>query len=229
MKRILMILCAGMVILSASGKKPLTLFLIGDETMCEQTSPEDRTDSSAVGWGQVLGQYLPEGTIIENHAFEGATTRSLKDDGRWTNILARANRGTMLFIQLGQKDYDESDGRTYSSLEDFENHLMAMIEEAQKKHLKVVLLTPVAKRHFKEGVLHPRHGAYAEGVRRVATRLKLPLIDVDAMTYTWLESLGEEKAKLYFAGEDEVRLNENGAKIVAEKVVEAAREKKVIK
>lgn len=227
MKRLFIIICAAVVAFSASAKKPTTLFLVGDETMAEQTSPEDRTDSSAVGWGQELAELLPEGTIIENHAVEGATTRSISGDGQWSNILYRAGKGTVMLLQFGHHEYDESDGRVYSTLEDFENHLMSMVEDAQKKRLKVVLLTPTAKCYFKEGQLHPRHGAYAEGVRRVAERYKLPLIDLDAMTYQWIMELGPEKAPTYFAADDVVRLNEAGAKKVADMVVTAAKAQRI--
>lgn len=227
MKRLFIILCATCVAFSASAKKPMTLFLVGDETMAEQTSPEDRTDSSAVGWGQELGALMPAGTIIENHALNGATTRSINGDGQWVNILNRAAKGTVLMLQFGHHEYDESDGRTYSTLEDFENHLMTMVAEAQKKRLKVIMLTPTAKCYFKEGQLHPRHGAYAEGVRRVAERNKLPLIDVDALTYAWIMELGPELAPKYFAAEDVVRLNEAGAKKVADMVVTSAKAQKI--
>ncbi len=226
MKRIFLMLCACVLVLSVSAKKPMTIFLVGDETMAELTSVEDRTDSAAVGWGQELGALLPEGTIIENHALEGATTRSISNDGRWSNILYRAPKGALLFIQFGHHEYDETDGRSYSSLEDFENHLMTMVADAQKERLKVVLLTPTAKCHFKEAELHPRHGAYVEGVRRVAERNKLPLLDIDAVTYAWIQELGEEQAVKYFAGDD-VKLNEAGAKAVAGMVVKEAKEKKI--
>jgi len=227
MKRLYLLLLSSILVFSASAKKPMTLFLIGDETCAELTSVEDRTDSAAVGWGQELSALLPEGTIIENHAYEGATTRSIMDDGKWTSILARAPKKTMVLIQFGHHEYDETSGRSYSSLEDFENHLMTMVQEAQKKRLKVILLTPTAKCYFKESELHPRHGAYAEGVIRVAKRNNLPLLDINEATYSWIQSLGVEHAQKYFASGDSVKLNEAGAKVVANMVVKAAQEQKI--
>ena len=227
MKKITIILFAALMVANVYAKKPLTVLLIGDETMAELTQPEDVTDSAAVGWGQMLPQFLPADAIVENHAADGATTKSFMDEGLWQAVMSRAGRGNYLFIQFGHHEYDEDDYRHYATLEYFENHLVQMCKEAKKKGLNVVLLTPTAKNFFRDDTLIPRHGAYAEGVRRVATHLHLPMIDVEALTKAFIENKGEEGAALYFAGGDVIRLNEEGAKTVASMVVSAAREEKL--
>ncbi|MBO4666406.1 MAG: hypothetical protein J5612_05985 [Paludibacteraceae bacterium] len=227
MKKVVLVLFAAMMLTSMYAKKPLKIMLVGDETMAELTQPEDITDSAAIGWGQVLPKMLAEGTIVQNFAADGATTKSVLEEGIWTNVIGNATRGAYLFIQFGHHEYDEDDYRHFSTLEYFENNLLYMLKDAKKKGLKVVLLTPTAKNFFKEDVLYPRHGAYAEGVRRVATHAHLPLIDVDALTTAFLEGQGAEKAALFFAGGDQILLNEEGAKTVAGMVVRAASEQKL--
>lgn len=227
MKKLVLVLFAAMMLSNMYAKKPLTVLLVGDETMAELTQPEDITDSAAIGWGQVLPQFLPEGIVVENLAADGATSKSFIDEGLWTSLISHATRGSYLFIQFGHHEYDEDDYRHFSTVEYFENSLLQMYKEAKKKGLKVVLLTPTAKNFFKEDVLYPRHGAYAEAVRRVAIHAHLPLIDMDALTTAFLEDKGAEGSALYFAGGDAVRLNEKGAKAVASMVVTAAREQKL--
>ena len=227
MKKIIILLVATMAATGLFAKKPLTVFLIGDETMAELTQSEDITPSSPVGWGQKLAQYLPSDAVIENHAVDGATTKSVLDEGQWSNLLSRANRGAVVLIQFGHHEYDEEDARHFSSLENFENNLLQMIKEAQKKGLKVVLLTPTAKKYFKDDVFYPRHGAYAEGVRRVAAHAHLPLLDLEQLTASIIEIKGANGSKEYFAGDDVVRLNEDGARTVANMVVQAAKEQHV--
>ena len=227
MKKVVLVFFATLTLASVYAKKPLTILLLGDETMAELTQPEDITDSAAIGWGQMLPKQLPEGVVVENFAADGATTKSVLEEGIWTSVISHATRGAYLFIQFGHHEYDEDDYRHFSTLEYFENNLLYMLKDAKKKGLKVILLTPTAKNFFKENVLYPRHGAYAEGVRRVAAHAHLPLIDVDAMTTDFLKEKGAEGAALYFAGGDQIRLNEEGAKTVARLVVQAASEQKL--
>ncbi len=227
MKKLIILFVATMVVTGLFAKKPLSVFLIGDETMAELTQSEDITPSAPVGWGQKLPQYLPADAVVENHAVDGATTKSVLDEGQWSNLLSRAGRGAVVFIQFGHHEYDEEDSRHYSSLENFENNLLQMIKEAQKKGLKVALLTPTAKKFFKDDVLYPRHGAYAEGVRRVAAHAHLPLLDVEELTASLLEIKGAGNANDYFAAGDSVRLSEQGAMTVANMVVQAAKEQHV--
>ena len=209
-----------------SAKKPQYVYLVGDETMSEMTAIEDKTDSSAIGWGQVLNDYIPQVEII-NRAIPGVTTRALLTGGDWTDILNSASRGSIMMIQLGHHEYDETDERTYSSLEDFENNLLQMVEMAQKNKVRVVLLTPTTKRFFYDGAYYPRHGAYAEGVRRVAARTKVPLIDIEALTRARVEDDGEMNSGVYFASGSDVNLSEDGARMVAQMVANAAKEQKI--
>ncbi len=225
MKKLFILLVLAMLLPNVYAKKPLTLFLVGDETMAELTQPEDVTDSAAVGWGQMLPKYLPDDAIVENHAVDGATTKSFISEGQWQEVTARIKRGNVVMIQFGHHEYDEEDYRHFSTIEYFENNLLQMIKEAQKKGAKVVLLTPTAKNFFKDTVLYPRHGGYAEAVRRVAAHAHLPLIDVDDYTTAFIENRGEEGAAEFFA--DTIRLNEEGAKQVAKMVAQSAAEQKI--
>jgi len=227
MKKVVFLLFAALMLTNMYAKKPLTILLVGDETMAELTQPEDVTESSAFGWGQMLPKLMEEGVVVENFAADGATTKSVLEDGIWTNVISQAPRGAYLFIQFGHHEYDEDDYRHFSTLEYFENNLLYMLKDAKKKGLKVVLLTPTAKNFYKDDIFYPRHGAYAEGVRRVAAHAHLPLIDVDALTTDFLENKNAESAAMFFAGGDQIRLNEEGAKTVAGMVVRAAGEQKL--
>ena len=227
-KVVFLLLTAAMTLPSMAARQPMTLFLVGDETVAEQTAPEDDNDgAAAVGWGQELAAFLPEGTIIENHALDGATSKSFIDDGQWNTLLGRAKRRNVVLIEFGHHEYDEDDPRHYSGLETFENTLMQMVQEAKKKGLRVILATPTSKCFYRDSVLHERHGAYPEGVRRVAQRLEVPLIDLETLTRAWLDGKTEEESRKYFAKDDDIRLNREGAKAVAEMVVKAAKEQKV--
>ena len=229
MKRVILLMSlVAFVLLDVAAKGPVFIHLVGDEVVAEEVSLEDVTATSPVGWGQVLGEYL-EGVEIINRAFAGASTRSLLNGGDWADILSNANRGSVMLIALGIHDYEETDSLTYSSLEVFEYNLLQMAEEAMKNRVKVVLLTPTTKRFYYDSEFYPRHGAYAEGVRRVAAQKKLPLIDLEAETRAMVEEAGELGSAVYFAGDSQVELSEDGARAVAQMVANGLKELKVIK
>lgn len=227
MKRLILVLSlVTLVLLGAEAKKPSVLYLVGDEVVASMTAPEDLNDSSAVGWGQVLGDYLP-GVEIVNRAYAGATTRAMLTDGQWADIMTNVPKKAFMMINLGHHEYDETDPRVYSTLEEFENNLLQMIAEAQKKRVKVILITPTTKRFFYDSSYYPRHGAYAEGVRRVAQQQKLPLVDLEAATRARVEDAGESASAVFFAGGDAVLLNDTGARMAAKIVAETVKELKI--
>ena len=226
MKRVVLLSMVAVMVAAVSAKKPVFVHIIGDETAAEMTAIEDKNDSSAIGWGQVLRDYVQNIEII-NRAVPATTSRALMTQGDWNDIINNASRGSILLIQLGHHEYDEANGQTYSTLTDFDNNLLMMVETAQKKKLRIVFLTPTTKRFFYDNEYYPRHGAYAEGVRRVAQQQHLPLIDVEAMSRERVADAGEEASAAYFAAGKDVELSEEGARMVARYIAEQAKELKI--
>ena len=227
MKRVILLMSlVAFLLLNVEAKKPTYLYLVGDEVVAEQTAAEDMTATSAVGWGQVLGEYLP-GVEIINRGISGVTSKALLSGGDWADIIANAGRNSYMMIQLGHHEYDETNGQIYSSLEQFEKNLLQFVEEAKKAKVKVILLTPTTKRFFYDSTYYPRHGAYAEGVRRVAEQQGLPLIDVETATRAMVEAAGELGSAVYFAGDSEILLSEDGARAVAEIIAASVKEQKL--
>jgi len=227
MKKLLVLVVAALAVLNMNAKKPMNFYLIGDETMAELTQPEEVTPESAMGWGQHLNLLLPGGSSVENHAIEEGSSRKYLEDGKWTDVLARIERGSTILIQLGQYEYGDDELGYVSTIEQFEDNLLQMIQESKKKGAKVVLLTPMAKNVFRDSLLIPRHGGYSEAVRRVAKHAHLPLIDVDQMTTDLFIEKGEEETKSYFAEGEGVRLSANGSKEIAEMIVNEGKAKKI--
>lgn len=191
---IVSIAVAGIVCMAA-GKKPITLFMVGDSTMADK---EELDASLERGWGQLFPTYLQGNIVVQNHARNGRSTKNFQAEGRWDEVMKRAKRNDIVILQFGHNDSKIDDPNRYASIEDYERNLMTMIAQAQKKHLKVILCTPIARRYFKEGVFHPRHGGYPEAARRVAKRMNVPMLDLEATSNEWLIGLGDEQSKQYF-------------------------------
>ena len=208
----------------AANKRPVTLFMVGDSTMADKTELDISPER---GWGQLFPSYLTGNIVVENHAMNGRSTKSFRDEGRWQVVLDRIHRGDIVIIQFGHNDSKIDDPKRYASIEDYQNNLIAMVEEAQKKGANVILCTPISRRYFKNGEFRPRHGGYPEAARRVAQFKKVPMLDLEAATAQWLRDLGDEDSKRYFMnvapGEcikfpdgkiDNTHLRENGALVV---------------
>ncbi len=191
----ILILAVVAVLCTSAGKRPVTLFMVGDSTMADK---EELDISPERGWGQLFPTYLTGNIVVENHARNGRSTKSFIAQGRWEEVMNRVKRGDIVLIQFGHNDAKQSDPERYASISDYEDNLMKMIGEAQKKHAHVILCTPISRRYFKEGVFYPRHGGYPEAARRVAKRMNVPLLDMEKVTAEWLTNIGDEQSKQYF-------------------------------
>ncbi len=215
---------------SSAGKRPVTLFMVGDSTMADK---EELDISPERGWGQLFPTYLTGNIVVENHARNGRSTKSFIAQGRWAEVMNRVKKGDIVLIQFGHNDAKQSDSLRYTPIADYEQNLMQMISEAQKKKAHVILCTPISRRYFKDGVFYPRHGGYPDAARRVAQRMNVPLLDLEKSTAEWLTNLGDEQSKQYFmnvaAGEclkypegktDNTHLREAGALEVGRQAAE---------
>ena len=197
-----------------------TVWLAGDGWMAER----DSSLTEVRGWGQALPLYLDRNVAVQNMAKAGRSTRSYRQDGRWEELLSRVGKKDVLLIQFGAEDMRQGDTATYASIALFEENLMQMVQEAQKKKLTVVLCTPVAQCFFHDGIFCPRYGAYPEAIRRVAKRMNVALVDLELETSGWLTRLGETEAQNYFR---DGYLNADGANEVARLAARCIQDHKV--
>jgi len=91
-----------------------------------------------------------------------------------------------------------------------------------------VLITPVQRRTFDaEGKITNSHGDYPEAVRQVAKELNVPLIDLNAMSKSFYEAMGQEKSKLAFKEGDATHHNNYGSYELAKCIVVGIRANKL--
>ena len=83
-------------------KRNITIFMIGDSTMANKTTPTDHPMER--GWGMMLHEFFTSDVSIENHAVNGRSTKSFRDEGRWTIVFNKIKKGDYVFIQFGHND-----------------------------------------------------------------------------------------------------------------------------
>lgn len=208
--------------------QPPTIFLVGDSTCANKKLDKENPER---GWGQLFPALVDETLKIENHAVNGRSTKSFRDEGRWQTVMDRLSEGDYVFIEFGHNDQKINDPNRYSSPEQYGENLRNFVREVRQKGGRPVLLTPIVRRHWEEGRLVDSHGDYPAVVRRIAHEEGVPWIDMEAITREWVCLLGDEASKSYFmwvapgacplypdGRQDDTHLNVRGAHEVARMV-----------
>ncbi|MFT3867120.1 MAG: rhamnogalacturonan acetylesterase [Nibricoccus sp.] len=214
------------------------LHLVGDSTMADK--PIDKPNPER-GWGQLFPTLLKEPARVVNHAQNGRSSKSFREEGRWQNVLEQIEKGDFVLIEFGHNDQKSQDPKRYAAAEtDFKDNLRRFIHEATAKGASVLLASPVNRRKFDDkGQLTETLGAYPDAMRAVASEEKVPLIDLHKLTRPVLEKLGPENSKSLFVWvkpgeyailpkgrEDDTHFNEKGALAVSELVATDLRAQK---
>ncbi|RZK37442.1 MAG: rhamnogalacturonan acetylesterase [Pedobacter sp.] len=215
-------------------KEPITLYIIGDSTAANKATnkfPE-------TGWGMELQSFFNEEVKVDNRALNGRSTKSFINEKRWENILTTLQEGDFVMIEFGHNDEKIENPKVGTSLEEFKANLIKYIQETQARRAHPILLTPIVRRNFINGVLTDTHKGYPDVVRKLADSLHLPLIDMQRKTEKLVKSLGDEPSKKLFLQldsghvnypkgvKDNTHLNVEGAKAFAGLAAEGVKESK---
>lgn len=168
----------------------MTIYICGDSTAATY-APER---APMTGWGQVIGEFLPEVTV-SNHAIGGRSTKSFLAEGRLLRVEQEIQPGDIVLIQFTHNDASDLVWRHTDANTSFVSNLSIYVDTALIRGAKPVLLTPIPCRNWRDGQLQETHGEYPDAIRRLAVMRNVPLIDVYAMGTAFIRELGEEESK----------------------------------
>jgi len=193
---------------TGSAKPEAVIFYAGDSTVqfnCIDTYPQ-------TGLGQVLPRFLKEIYPVSNHGKNGRSTKSFIDEGRLDVISGEISEGDFLFIQFGHNDEKESDSTRYTrAFFEYKDNLKKFINCARKAKAFPILITPIERCHFKDGILYEGlHDDYVMAMKEVADSEKVPCIDLYSVTRKIMSELGEDES-LKFYMPDGTHLTVEGA------------------
>ncbi len=215
----------------AAAERPTHVYLVGDSTCADKKLDKENPER---GWGQLFRAFFDAEVVVENHAMNGRSTKSFRDEGRWDVIYSALQTGDYVFIQFGHNDEKVDRPKVGSVPEVFAENLRRYVRETREKGAIPILLTPIARRHFtEEGELKKTHGEYPDRVRQVAAEMEVTLLDMEPLTEAWLQELGDVPSRDYFvwvkAGtsplypdgrEDNTHLNVRGAHVISRMVAD---------
>ena len=215
------------MILSIIAAAMFTIHLMGDSTMAEKDLPKAGEER---GWGMMFQNYLDSDVKVINYAQNGRSTKSFRDLGLWDKVYAAVKPGDYVFIQFGHNDAKEDDPARYApAWGAYQDNLRVFIDGVREKGGTPVLLTPIARRWFKEGKLDRNcHTDYPAAMQAVAAEKGVTCLDMTTPTLDWIESLGDEASKAYFmistGKNDNTHLVPAGARKVTEMVCDKIRQ-----
>jgi lysophospholipase L1-like esterase len=175
----LLLLVASSATFAAS---PVRIVLVGDSTVNDQG-----------GWGPGFRSVFAPEVEIVNLAKNGRSSKSFRAEGLWKPALDP--KPSYVLIQFGHNDGPgkgadrETDPKTT-----FRDNMSRYIDEVRAAGAQPVLVTSIVRRNFgedgkiKQDSLLP----YVEAVRALAAEMKVPLIDLYALTLAHAERLGPD-------------------------------------
>jgi lysophospholipase L1-like esterase len=199
-----------------------TVYLVGDSTVT------DVPRGPGASWGQMLPRFFQPDIAIANHARSGASLKSFLAELRLDKVLATLAPGDWLMIQFGHNDQKKRWSQTYAEANTtYRAYLRAYIAEARRRGATPVLITPPERRNFDElGRITDSLEDYPDAVRAVAHEESVVLIDLNAMSKTFYETLGPGRAPMAFRddGRDRTHHSNYGAYELARMVVTGIRQ-----
>lgn len=198
----------------------VTIALVGDSTVSTYKSSEPLR-----GWGQIIPDYIDRAqATVTNYAAPGRSTKTFKSEGRWAKVLAA--KPTYVLIQFGHNDSHDPDRPESTSADgDYTTNLREYIATSRAAGIVPVLVTPMHRGTWTDaGHLTPELTPYANAMRRVATELNVPLIDLYPLSDAAYLKIGQADLDTIFAHapSDRTHFNEKGARMLALVVAQEA-------
>ena len=171
----------------------MRIYICGDSTAASY----GEGDTPFVGWGQLIGEYLP-GVEIVNRAMAGRSTKTFLAEGRLAKIEAEIAPGDLLLIQFAHNDEGDKPERHTEPWTSFTENLNVFIDTALRHGAKPVLMTPICIRLWRDGVLQPTHGEYLKAIYALAEARRVPLVDLYAYSFRLVSEMGDAASRALY-------------------------------
>ncbi|WP_343650617.1 rhamnogalacturonan acetylesterase [Stenotrophomonas sp.] len=155
----------------------------------------DSTTAVQGGWGpRFCADHVTSFAACLNLARGGRSTYNYRAEGSWALVEAEIRTpgyaATWVLIQFGHNDQPGKPGRSTDLQHEFPDNLRRYVQQVRAAGATPVLLTPLTRRQFVDGVLVDDLAPWADSVRTVARELQVPLVDLHARSRALVQALG---------------------------------------
>lgn len=170
-----------------------TVFIAGDSTVTDQQL------EPYAAWGQMLPAFFGPTIAIANHAESGESIRSFVGERRLERVLSLLKAGDYFFLQFGHND-QKAGPEHLDAATGYKDYVRRYVADVRAKGAFPVLVTSMERRNFDAAGKHivPSLEGYPQAIREVGAELRVPVVDLNAMSIPFYEALGPEEAKKAF-------------------------------
>jgi lysophospholipase L1-like esterase len=167
-----------------------TIYTIGDSTVQSYVS----SYYPLTGWGQELQFFFDANKVkVNNKAVAGTSSKSFYNT-YWSAIKTSLKPGDFVTIQFGINDAKSDDPARYTiPFDTFDAYLTTYVNETKAMGAYPILVSPLNRNSWNATTpptIYPAYHDYPVAVRQLAPTLGVPLIDLDRLCTTLLESVG---------------------------------------
>ena len=190
-----------------------TVYLAGDSTMADYGAEYPYNPAACYGgWGQALDLYLDGGVTVCNHAHNGRSTETFRNEGHFDLIQKQLRPGDYVVFQFGHNDQKHPHLQAYNG---YPENLRRFIAEIRAKKALPILATPIARNTWTEqngtlvynDLLHD----HAQACIALGKELNVPVLDLHKSAMDEIIRLGRDASKIYYHEGDWTHTNDYGA------------------
>lgn len=152
----------------------------------------DSTQTKFAGYGLGFCANLTDAAVCLNEAKGGASTKTYLQDGYWEKALA--DKPDYMLIQFGHNDEESKAhlARETNLQIEYLANLKRFLQQARAHGITPILMTPLSRRYYgDDGKIHSDLLAHAEAMKKVAAEEHTALIDLQALSIAYLNTLTE--------------------------------------
>ena len=168
--------------------KSVRVILVGDSTMATET-----------GYGDAFCAHIIAPSTCQNLAKGGRSSWSYRAEGAWDKVIALIQHNpqqqpTYVLIQFGHNDQPGKPSRSTDLVHEFPNNIQHYVQDVKKHNAIAVLVTPLTRRDFRDGILQNSLKEWAQAITQVAQIEHVAVIDLNALSAEIVQNMGSEQA-----------------------------------
>lgn len=172
----------------AADTQSIRIILVGDSTMNTKT-----------GYGDALCALFKPDVKCINLAKGGRSSKSFRAEGLWDTAQTllknnEAYRSTYVLVQFGHNDQPGKAERSTDLATEFPANMARYVDEVKALGGTPVLVTPLTRRSFRDGVLRNDLVPWADVIRLIAKNKSVSVIDLNERSAAAVAAMGTVEA-----------------------------------